>query len=98
MSTLSSAVSLGNPTPGSTRRAARCARRRDRRNAAHSSRRRARSADSFGVFDPPSQADHAALESLCPTPADWLGGDWISAILADLDDGFAPSDHLALDY
>ncbi len=85
MSTLSSAVSLGNPTPGSTRRAARCARRRDRRVAARSSRRRARPADSFGEFDPPSLADHEALAALCPTPADHLAGDWIGAILADLD-------------
>lgn len=85
MTILSPAASLGNPTPGSTPRAARCARRRNRRIAAHSSRRRARLADSFGEFDPPSQADYDALGALCPSPANWLGGDWIGAILADLD-------------
>lgn len=47
-------------------------------------------ADSFGKLDPPSQADHDALGALCFAPADYLGGDWIGAILADLDDGFTP--------
>lgn len=49
-------------------------------------------ADSFGKLDPPSLADHDALGALCCTPADHLAGDWLGAILMDLDDGFALDD------
>ncbi len=40
--------------------------------------------------DPASQADHDALDVLIGapvTPAEYLGGDWIGAILADLEGG-----------
>lgn len=54
--------------------------------------------------DPPSQADHEALNALVGvqpadrfSPADYLSRDWIGAILADRDDGFTPSDSLPLD-